>query len=278
MSMTIRIPDTITSEHSEKYIVSIRLAPDGFSFSGYNPQEADSAFFCHRQLSKPDLYIDSLKEFFFTNECLSWKYKKIYVVHSSSDFQVLPKEMFDEKMKEQLMQFVFCDSKGHVFSNKLKFENVVLLSTIPEDIYEFCSRSFINPLFLNLVSVLLTQWQKQASNSLYRQMYISLSKDKMTFAAFAPQGKLLFANNISYRDNQDLLYYILYIWKQNKFNQLQDCLYIYGETGKCEDLRKSLSAYVRNVSQLYLPSEVYLRGNDLLEAPLDLIYLTVCEL
>lgn len=278
MPMTISIPDKITSENSEKYIVSIRLAPDGFSFSGYNPQEADSAFFCHRDLGKPDLYIDSLKEFFFANECLSWKYKKLYVVYAFSDFQLVPKEMFDEKMKEQLMSFVFCDSKGHISSSRLKFDDIMLLSAVPEDIYEFCSRSFVNPQFVNPASVFLTQWQKQAANSLYRQMYVCISQGKMTFAAFAPQGKLMFANNISYRDNQDLLYYVLYIWKQNKFSQMQDCLYIFDDAGNCEDLRKSLSVYIRNVSQLSLPSEVYLRGSSLLDASLDLIYLTVCEL
>ena len=35
--MTISIPDTLTTDNSEKYIVSIRLRSGGLSFSGYDP-------------------------------------------------------------------------------------------------------------------------------------------------------------------------------------------------------------------------------------------------
>ena len=34
--MTISIPDTLTTDNSEKYIVSIRLRSGGLSFSGYH--------------------------------------------------------------------------------------------------------------------------------------------------------------------------------------------------------------------------------------------------
>ena len=34
--MTISIPDTLTTDNSEKYIVSIRLRSGGLSFSGYD--------------------------------------------------------------------------------------------------------------------------------------------------------------------------------------------------------------------------------------------------
>ena len=35
--MTISIPDTLTTDNSEKYIVSIRLRSGGLSFSAYSP-------------------------------------------------------------------------------------------------------------------------------------------------------------------------------------------------------------------------------------------------
>ena len=43
--MTISIPDTLTTDNSEKYIVSIRLRSGGLSFSGYDPRLEGSFFY-----------------------------------------------------------------------------------------------------------------------------------------------------------------------------------------------------------------------------------------
>ena len=43
--MTISIPDTLTTDNSEKYIVSIRLRSGGLSFSGYDPSAGGSFFY-----------------------------------------------------------------------------------------------------------------------------------------------------------------------------------------------------------------------------------------
>ena len=45
--MAVLIPELLSKE-SENYIVSIRLMPDGLSFSGYNPRIKGS-FFIHEE-------------------------------------------------------------------------------------------------------------------------------------------------------------------------------------------------------------------------------------
>ena len=42
--MTISIPDTLTTDNSEKYIVSIRLRSGGLSFSGMIPRLEEVSF------------------------------------------------------------------------------------------------------------------------------------------------------------------------------------------------------------------------------------------
>lgn len=42
--MTISIPDTLTTDNSEKYIVSIRLRSDGLSFPGMIPRLEEVSF------------------------------------------------------------------------------------------------------------------------------------------------------------------------------------------------------------------------------------------
>ena len=75
--MTISIPDTLTTDNSEKYIVSIRLRSGGLSFSGYDPSAGGSFFYRETEFDRAVSFISSLKEFFFAHEFLTWTYKRI---------------------------------------------------------------------------------------------------------------------------------------------------------------------------------------------------------
>ena len=79
--MTISIPDTLTTDNSEKYIVSIRLRSGGLSFSGYDPSAGGSFFYRETEFDRAVSFISSLKEFFFfyfsqtikTNRFFFWR-------------------------------------------------------------------------------------------------------------------------------------------------------------------------------------------------------------
>jgi hypothetical protein len=43
--MAVSIPDTLTVNTSERYILSIRIHPDGFSFSAAIPSKSNSFFY-----------------------------------------------------------------------------------------------------------------------------------------------------------------------------------------------------------------------------------------
>lgn len=63
--MTISIPDTLTTDNSEKYIVSIRLRSGGLSFSAYSPSVNESFFYRDIEFDRTKPYVSSLKECFF---------------------------------------------------------------------------------------------------------------------------------------------------------------------------------------------------------------------
>ena len=88
--MTISIPDTLTTDNSEKYIVSIRLRSGGLSFSGYDPSAGGSFFYRETEFDRAVSFISSLKEFFFAHEFLTWTYKRINVICVSPEYSLVP--------------------------------------------------------------------------------------------------------------------------------------------------------------------------------------------
>ena len=88
-----------------------------------------------------------------------------------------------------------------------------------------------------------------------------------------------FVNSFEYEHTDDILYYILYVWKQvrNGSNE-KDQLRLFGDVPLRNDITNTLRNYLQYIDPLEIPSEAYLMGPEVLQAPLDLIALSLCEL
>ena len=274
--MAINLSDKLTADHSENYIMSIRLRSGGLSFSAYSPSVSESFFYRDVEFDRTRPYISSLKECFFENDFLTWFYKQVNVVCVTSQYTLVPAAVFQEKQKAELLAFTFSSPEGRCLSNELKDEPAELVFGVDEDVYEFCSRSLVNPRFVHHVGPLLSLWKKQSRARLPRQLYVVLHRRRMDVACYA-QGNLLFVNSFEYEHTDDILYYILYVWKQAGLDQEKDQLLLAGKSSSRMRVLERLRTYLRHVKPVEIPSEAYLLGTDVTKAPMDLISLLICE-
>ena len=274
--MTISIPDTLTSDISEKYIMSIRLRSGGLSFSGYAPSVGGSFFYREVEFDRSVSFISSLKELFFTHEFLTWSYKRVDVVCVSPEYTLVPSAFYDEKKCDQLLGYVFSSKESRCMSNELKELESELLFGMDEEIYEFCSRSLLHPYFKHYMSSLLIDWKRRSRFATCRQLYVVLEQKRMDLACY-DRGKLLFQNSFRVDHLNDIAYYILYVWKQEGLDQQVDQLLLTGQSTSRLDVIHLLKAYLRHIESVDIPSEMYLLGEDVAKAPMDLISQIICE-
>ncbi|SEF89962.1 DUF3822 family protein [Parabacteroides chinchillae] len=274
--MTISIPDTLTG-NSEKYIVSIRLWSGGLSFSGYIPSEVGSFFYREAEFSRTVSYMSSLKEFFFEHDFLNWMYKRIYVVCVSAQYTLVPGDIFDEKRKNDFLSFNFSTPEKKCLNNALKADRMEVVFGLDEEAYEFCSRSLLNPCFVHYMTPLISLWSKQSRTSLSKRMYVVLHDGMIDIACFT-QGNLLFVNSFEVTVPDDMLYYILNVWREVGMNQVKDILYLAGNSMLRNTIMSTLHTYLQQVHLMEIPSEAYLLGVEIGQVPMDLISLSICEL
>ena len=92
--MAINLSDKLTADHSENYIMSIRLRSGGLSFSAYSPSVSESFFYRDVEFDRTRPYISSLKECFFENDFLTWFYKQVNVVCVTFQYTLVPAAVF----------------------------------------------------------------------------------------------------------------------------------------------------------------------------------------
>ena len=216
--MAINLSDKLTADHSENYIMSIRLRSGGHSFSAYSPSVSESFFYRDVEFDRTRPYVSSLKECFFENDFLTWFYKQVNVVCVTSQYTLVPAAVFQEKQKAELLAFTFSSPEGRCLSNELKDEPAELVFGVDEDVYEFCSRSLVNPRFVHHVGPLLSLWKKQSRARLPRQLYVVLHRRRMDVACYA-QGNLLFVNSFEYEHTDEILTDFA---KENIFNVISN--------------------------------------------------------
>ena len=275
--MTISIPDTLTADNSGKYIMSIRLRSDGLSFSGYSPSVSESFFYRNTEFDRTRPYIASLKEFFFEHEFLTYSYKQTNLVCVTPQYTMVPEDVFSDKQKSELLSFTFFAPESKCLHNLLTRESAEVVFGIDEEVYEFCSRSLIKPTFIHHITPQLALWKQQSRTLIPRQLYVVLHRKMMDVVCYA-QGALLFVNTFEYEKTDDILYYILYVWKQVGMDQERDQLHLYGGVSLRNSITTILRNYIQYTSPAEIPSDAYLLGTEVLQAPLDLIALSVCEL
>ncbi len=271
------VPDKLTANNSEKYIMSIRLRSDGLSFSGYCPSVGESFFCRNAEFDRTKDYITSLKEFFFEHEFLAYPYKQTNVVFVSPRYTVVPCEAFEERRLADLIRYTFSSPADRCLSNALTRDNANVVFGVDDEVYSFCARSLINPMFVHHIAPQLALWKQQSQGQVSRQMYVVVHRKIMDVACFV-QGKLLFVNTFEHETTDDIIYDILYVWKQVGMDQEKDRLHIYGDMSLRTRMTGMLQNYIQYTAPAELPVEAYLLGAEMVHAPLDLAALLVCGL
>lgn len=274
--MTISKPDVLTTDNSGKYKMSIRLSPDGFSFTGFIPFKGNTFFYEEVLFDKSKPYPVNLSDLFYECDFLSWDYRQVSIVINSPRYTLVPESIYREKSKEQILSFVYHSPAGKTLGYPVHEESLYIVYETDNDAYEFCSRSFLNPAFIPSIAPLISFWSKQNNSSPEASnLYVLMEEKQMTAILYA-KGQLALANTYHTEKLEDVLYYTLYIWKQYGLDQEKDVLFLYGNPALRTQLQQVLHLYLRNIQQGAMPVEAYLLNNNLGRVPMDIIALSIC--
>ena len=107
-------------------------------------------------------------------------------------------------------------------------------------------------------------------------IYVYLHEKEITIYAF-DQNRMLFINSFSIVTVADMQYYILNVWKQLGFDQIDDFLYIVGDNDRRKELADKIVYFLQNVSLIDRSSDFkdsITEGNAMI--PYDLQTLLIC--
>jgi hypothetical protein len=241
--MKIQLPKNINLNCSEQYVLAIEVHPELCSFFLYNPAENSDCFYYRiSNDKKPDAF-SCFQNVFFDNDFFTLPFKKVFVINYTQAFTFVPALLFEEKDKEEYIKFSFTENTGKVLHQAIQKPDMVVVHEMPDNKYDFFQRSFVNGRIIHYTVPLIAYFQKKGQLVNGNRMIINKREEGIDIFCFSRDNFLL-GNHFICSQLPDAVYYVLFIWRQLKFNQLKDFIYIFEDKN---DLKEQLKDYVRNV-------------------------------
>lgn len=266
----------LLKNRAESYIMSIRIQPDGLALSGFIPNEKGSFFYIDRNSSRRKLYADCLKDSSFVRDWLCLPFKKLYVLQAYSYCTAVPIPFYQRSQKVAMYEYSCGKCGEKVIDVTVEDLENVLLYSMEADIYSFCKRTFDNPKFICAQVPLFFWWKRENLKNSDQRMFIHLSRRQLDIACFK-NGYMHFANSYFAFDKEEILYYVLKVFKKLELDPNFDVLSICGDSLLLNDVYSGANSYIRNVKKLDIPVDTYLLGDDLMRIPTDIKVLMVNE-
>ena len=232
---------------SEQYTLSIRLRTDGFSFVITSPLGDDDLLQTDYQPDESLSLTANLKQAVQSFEWWGRPFRKVQVLVGSKRFTLLPLELFEDEQAEE--QFHYNHPRHdheQVMYNILQRSNLVVIFGIDSYVHHFVCSCYPEARFYAQSTPLIEYFAGKSHLGNSRKLYVHLAPQG--FEAYAyDRGRLLLGNHFDATTTADVLYFILYIWKQLDLAQERDELHLAGDLSRKEQLLPELRKYIRQV-------------------------------
>ena len=239
--------DTIDLTQSKQNTLSIRLSTDGFSFSVLNPTEKAIPAITDYPVNESLSMTANLKLAFKEVKELTSPYRRVNLLLADRRFTFIPLEFFEDEQCETIFYHNLPARENEtILYNILHRNNIVVLFGMDKSACNYLREQQPNIRFYAQASVYTEYFATKSRLGNNRKVYVNLHKKAIDVYVFE-RGQLLLANTFPCKNVTDRTYYILYIWKQQGFDQKRDELHLTGQLNEKKQLLSELRKYIRQV-------------------------------
>lgn len=271
----LSLKEKIDSGIAKEYTLSIRLMPDGFSFSTHNVLVENSFTYHDIHFGSASGYVAAFEESVLQTEELLLPYRQVEVIVASSRFSLIPTELYREESAPEWYSFTVTPKREKVLTDRLEHTGAINVYGIEEDIYAFLSRTYSTLTFHHHQSILCEYFAIKSRMGNSDKMICQLRHGMIDILCFS-KGRLRLANTFAYRHLNDAAYYIMAVWKSLQMSQQTDALQLTGDQKQISELTSLLNTYIGSISPVVFPAQMFNLGKESLEAPFDIIALPLC--
>lgn len=258
--------------------LSIRVCSNGLSFCTYAPGQDSPFDYRPLEVNHTISLAANLKTALLNEPILQQDYQRVNVLVTNPHFTTVPVAAFQKEDVKDIYAFTFPkDKPQHVTYNVLRRSGIAIIFGMDKNIHQLLLDDFPRARFYASASTLIEFFGERSLLGQGKKMYAYLHEKEMSVYAFE-QGRMLFANAFPVTSIADMQYYLLNVWKELGFDQMDDALFVVGDREESTAaLAEKIKYFLQQVSLIDRSEDFkdkLTMGNQLI--PYDLQTLLVC--
>jgi len=243
------IDETFDINQTKNYNISIQAGLNGYSFSVIDPVRNKYILLKHIAFKgemTTRLLEEKIEELQKSDEFLARDYKNVLFSYQSPKYTLIPGPLFNKDNLRTYFEFNHhLDDLDEIHFNRFKSTDAYNIFIIPAEISGIIHRSFGNVNYFNQATPLAEAGMvKHGGKSSHRVAVANIYGNFMDIAVIQGE-KLLLCNTFPWKSDEDLVYFILYVYEQLKLDGEDTPLFISGEMKKNSGIYDILRSYIR---------------------------------
>ncbi len=251
MSSYAVIDETFDLNTSSSYHLSIQISLDSFSICILDTVRNKYIALKHIHFDSiilKEQLINKLKAFLYSERLLKKKYKKVSFSIISQNSIIVPGILFNEKNLSSYFRFTrVLSDKEELYYNKFINTDAYNVFALPSGMTDLL-KDFFPVLHIYNHSTPFIENVLRSNRTRFQERRVYCDIHQSFFNIVVSEGdKLLLSNTFSYNNANDLVYYILYIFKQLELDTESIVLIISGIIAADSEEIDLIRKYIKNV-------------------------------
>jgi hypothetical protein len=230
--------------------LSIRVCTDGLSFCVYAPSEAEPYKYITYKVNHTISLAANLKQALLNEPVLQEEYQRVNVLVTTPKFTTVPVVHFKSEEIEDIFNFNFPkEPPQHISYNVLRRSGIAIIFGLEKNIYQLIRDDFPRARFYASASTLIEFFAEKSIFGNNKKMFVYLHESEMTVYCLN-QGVMLFVNTFPVKTVDDIQYFILNVWQQLGYDQIDDSLFIVSDKNQHTNLASKISYFINKVETI----------------------------
>jgi hypothetical protein len=247
------IDRSLDRENTQKYHLSIQADLNGLSFCILDIEERKYTGlrnYSFGNIFSIEEYVNRLAEVFKNDELLNIKYKSASFIYLTRKSTLIPRIYFDRTYLKTYFKFnQSINELDEINYNYLSEINAYNVFAVPNYIANEAIKWFGNmKLFHQATPYIKSIFEKDTDRE-GDCVFVNIN-NKFIDIAVASKEQLYLYNTFEYQNETDLLYFVLYIYKQLNMDTQKNKLFISGEQSDNIKYYNALKKYIKSIRNL----------------------------
>lgn len=228
---------------SNQYTLSIRLSADGFSFYVYNPIDEETSINLFKKVDRKKSLVSNIHAAFQSIDFIGHTFKKVNVSVQSDKVMVIPSTDFSFVEAERAFHSLFSNIAGILKYDLLHNLPLAVVYDIDTAVIDAVSQYVSDCNIMSDVAVQIEHFSVKSRFGNNKKMYVVVSEEYINVLCFE-RGRLNFFNTFRCNNNNDRVYFVMYVWKQLLYVQDKDELHLAGNCSEKQELIELIKGFV----------------------------------